>query len=773
MSYIKSRKHADVRSTTKQATAVGLALASLTAFAAEPVAPANPDESTLPTLSVKGKRENGYKAEKASSPKITQPLIDTPKTIQVVKKEILAEQGAASLMDALRNTPGITMQLGEGGSTSAGDAFQMRGFSTQTSTFVDGIRDLGAVTRDVFNVEQVEIVKGPAGAEGGRGASSGYINLVSKLPSLDDLASVDVTVGTHAKKRVTADINHAFGESSAFRLNVMAQDSDTPGRDQVKSAGTGIAPSLAFGLGTPTRIYLFSQHLRQDNVPDGGIPSIGMKGFYNANPTVASAPAVRRNNYYGSERDYEKVNADMASIKFEHDVTSSVRVSNITRYGKTHMDRVLTGINAITASSNDPSTWTLARSRQRTDQTNEILANQTNVNSEFSTAGLKHALSAGLELMYERQLTRGSGTSAQTVNGVTYSAVAITAANLYNPNPGDALGTPYFTGADTEGKTLTTAVYVFDTLTLNDAWKVNAGLRLDRYNLSTNTGTIVTTGTNGNQANYPGYAVGSIAPAALKDSDNLLSWNLGAVFKPAPNGTVYAALANSQTPPGANNFTLSATSTNQANAALDPQETSNIELGTKWDLLDKRLNVSAALYRTENDKQTSTDSTGVTSQYGKTRVEGIELAAVGQLTNFWQVSAGIAKMKTKQLDQYSRNATTGVVTTTNAVRWSPDLTASVWTSYTLDQFTVGGGLNYSSSQKRVITTDTAAANMPSIPGYVVTNLFGAYKVNKNLNLQLNVNNLFDKEYLSSLNNNGSRLTLGAPRTVSLTARVLF
>lgn len=788
MAYIKSRQHAARSSTrTPVAGTLGLMLAALPGLAAAQAADAAPakpatqatakDDPSLPSVTVKSAAVNEYKANASASPKLTQPLLDTPKTIQVIKKEMLAEQGAASLMEALRNTPGITMQLGENGNTSAGDAFYMRGFSTQSSTFVDGIRDLGAVTRDVFNLDSVEVVKGPSGSEGGRGSSSGYINLVSKLPSLDDLNMVDLTLGSHSKKRVTADMNRKLGETTALRLNLMAQDSGVPGRDVVKTKGTGVAPSLAFGLGTPTRVFLFSQHLRQNNVPDGGIPTIGMEGFYNA--TLAAAginpAAVDRSNYYGSRSDYEKVTADMFSIKFEHDVSPVTRVTHITRYGKTHMDRVLTGINTLAfPSATDPSTWTLSRSRQRTDQTNEILASQTNVRTAFETGGLKHELSGGVELMYERQLALGFGTTAQTINGVAYTAVAAPVANLYNPNPDDVMGVPYATGANTEGKTLTAALYAFDTLTINDAFKLNGGLRFERYNLSTNSGTIVTATTA--TTTYPGYAAGSIAPTSLSKQDNLLSWNVGAIYKPAPNGTVYAALANSLTPPGGANFTLSSTTTNQASPTMDPQETSNIELGTKWELLDKQLSLNGALYRTENDKQTSQDpTTGLTSQFGKTRVEGVELAAVGQLTHFWQVSAGVSKMRTKALDSYSVSSTTGAVTTTNAVRWSPDLSATVWTSYTLSDLTVGGGVRYMSEQKRLVTegTNPATTNIPNIPGYSVVDLMAAYKVTKNINLRLNLYNLFDKQYVSAANNSGARLVLGAPRSASVSAAFTF
>ena len=764
MAHIRSRKHPHASH-----------LLALVAAALPAVGDAQERETSLPAMTVSANAEVPYKADKAANPKFTQPLLDTAQTVQVIKKELLLEQGAASLMDALRNTPGITMQLGENGNTSAGDTFQMRGFSTQGATFVDGIRDLGAISRDVFNLEQIEVVKGPAGADIGRGAASGYINLISKLPGRDNINNASVGFGTANKKRLTADLNQKVGETAAVRLNVMAQDGDVDGRDHVANKAYAIAPAFALGLGTPTRFYFYSQHVRQDNVPDGGIPSIGMAGFYNADARLMGGAKVDRENYYGSKNDYEKVDANMFTARIEHDFGDGTTIRNTFRYGKTTMDRIMTGINTLAAPSANPAAWTVSRSRQRTDQENEVLANQTNLTTEFATGSIKHSLSAGFELLYERQKTLSFGTTAQKINGVNFAAVNSPAANLYDPNPGDNLGKPYATGAFTDGNTVTAAFYAFDSLKLNESWVLNGGFRAERYNTSTDGRTLVTSGSSGNIALYPGYSAGQLAPDNLDISDNLFSWKVGAVYKPAANGSIYAAYANSLTPPGGANFALSASASSVNNPALDPQETTNVELGTKWDLLEKRLNLTAAVYRTENDKQVSYNAIDSTySQFGKTRVQGIELAAVGQLTNFWQVSAGIAKMKTKALDNFSFSTTNGV-SESSGVRWSPELSASLWTSYTLVDFTLGGGVRYTSDQKRVVTegTDLSTQNMPEIPSSVVTDLMAAYKLSKNVNLRLNVYNLFDKEYISTLNNSGARVTLGAPRSAMMSANFLF
>ena len=736
MKHIRSRKHAK-----------HLHLLALVAASVPSAGMAQQAAATLPTVTITETADVPFKADKSANPKITQPLLDTPKTIQIIKKETLAEQGAITLMEALRNTPGITMQLGENGNTSAGDTFQLRGASLQQSTFVDGIRDLGAVTRDTFNLESVEVVKGAAGAETGRGAATGYINLISKQAHLSDESSVSATVGTADKKRASVDLNRQLSETSAVRINATTQDSGVDGRSTVKNKGQGLGLSYVDGLGTPTRIHLYSQHIRQNNIPDGGIPSIGFEGFYNATAAVQNAAKVSRSNYYGSVNDYEKVTADMVTAKVEHDLGQGTTVRNVTRWGQTQMDRVMTGINTIAATNvNDPSSWTISRSRQGVDQINSIFANQTSMNTGFNSLGMEHTLAAGVELMLERQ------------ENTTRTSVGTSVANLYNPNPYDFLPS-VVTGAtattnnpnpalSTKGETSTVGLYVFDNVKINDRFSINAGTRVDRYKLATRNILL-------NQARV-----------ALDDERTLLNWSIGGVYKPAPNGSIYASYADSKTPPGGNNFQLSATATNQANAALDPQTTKTLEVGSKWELLNKRLNVAAALFQSVNDGQTTIDSvTNATVQYGKTEVKGIELSAVGQLTNFWQVSAGLAKTQTRQIDQRSTTAVT------DSVRWSPDLTATLWTSYQLDKLTMGIGARHVSEQKRLITegTSTATTNMPSVPSYTVFDMMVSYKLAKNTNLQMNVYNLFDKEYLSTLNNGGSRLVLGAPRSATLTA----
>jgi catecholate siderophore receptor len=757
MSHITSRKLAADRQPRHRSSAAlaiaALALpgAALAQAAAAPAASASQAAATLPTVKVQGARDSEFKATELSSPKFTQPIVDTPQTITVIKKELLQQQAATSLAEALRNTPGVTLQLGENGSTQTGDSINLRGFDSSQSIFVDGIRDLGAVSRDVFNIDQVEVVKGPSGSDIGRGASSAYINLVSKTAQLDRFATGTLTAGTASRKRLVADLNQPLDialPGSAVRLNLMAQDYGTPGRDEVRAKRWGFAPTVAFGLGTPTRLTLSYLHINQDNQPDGGVPTFGMKGY--GYGTGTSGPTVRSSNYYGLASDYDHVKVDMFTARIEHDLAPGFKLRNTTRLGQTQETVVVTGVNAIVQPSTDPSTWTATRSRQGRDQDNEIVTNQTNLSSAFTTFGLDNALSTGIELIYERQHTN-------TPTAVSGATAATGAANLYAPNPNDTLAMPQFytTGSNVVGSTLTASVYAFDTLNITDDFLVNAGVRGDKFHTDTSTVTAAT-------------ATVAASAGSLGLTDTLWSWKVGAVFKPARNGSVYATYSDSRQPPGGTNFALSATSSSSSRSDLKPTEGSNVEVGTKWDLLGGKAGFTAAVYRSENKNELVSDGATVPtySQVGKRRVQGVELGLVGQLTDALNVSVGYSHMDSKILRGTTAN-TGGVLT------FSPVNTFTSWVSYKLPLgFTVGAGERYADTSTRSSNTTPATTYLISAPSYWVTDAMVAYDIDRNWSVQLNGGNLFDRKYMASLNNGGSRYTPGAARNalLSLTAK---
>lgn len=773
MNPIKSRKHATPasRSPNGLTTATLLTSLALAVPAAAQVASDNapkPDPTTLPEVHVEGTSVGEYKADKLASPKFTQSLQDTPQTIQIITDDLFNQQGATTLTEALRNSPGVgTFFVGENGNTATGDTLFMRGFDSSSSIFVDGVRDLGSVSRDVFNIEQLEVEKGPAGTDNGRSAPTGAINMVSKQASLKNAISATVSVGSDDQQRVTADWNQSLGiPGAAFRLNVMAQDSDVPGRDVINNKRWGVAPSLAFGLGSDTRYFLNLLYVKQDNVPDGGVPTIGLPGYSSPNPArpqIGLAPRVDSENFYGTRFDHDDVTAQMATFRFEHDFSDKLKLTNVARWGKNEQDYLLTSF-MVTATGatptltipdiNNPYGWTVNRNLPTfKDQEYTILTDQLNLRADFNTGRVEHNLSAGIEFAKEELKGWRYGTRG-----------AWTPANLYNPDPNSATGLTWFrNGAYTHTETTTSSFYVFDTAHLTDALLLTGGIRFDRYDTDY-LGHLPCTANNSQPCN--GAPVGTLTDLRLKSKDTLFNWKLGAVYKVGDVASIYANYAVSQQPPGGSNLELSPSATNANNPIYDPQKAKTFEVGSKWNLLGDDLLLTLAVFQTDVSNEVITED-GETFQGGEKRVRGVEISAVGKITDDWSVSAGYTAM-----DATVQGGPPVANDKTRDLGYTPDSAFTAWTTYELPfGLTVGGGVRYSGEMKR--GTDGAVGTPNFVKSYTVWDAVVSYAFNPNLDLRLNAYNLFDKDYVAAINKSGYRYTPGAPRSVLLSLNLRF
>lgn len=684
------------------------------------------------------------KTKALSSPKFTEPLRDTPQTIVVIPSEVFLQQGAASLSDVLRNTSGITFAAGEGGGASgtAGDAFYLRGFDTTNNLFVDGVRDIGAYSRDVYNLEQVEVAKGPAGSDIGRGGASGYVNVSTKTPRLEKFVAGSESYGfdektSGSRRRSTLDLNQPIANSpiqgTAVRVNALWQDSDGVGRDYADSTSWAIAPSLAIGLGTPTRATLAYQHTKQDNLPDYGLPSAQLPGYISSVPV----PQVDRSTFYGFTADSDKITSDAVVGRVEHDFSSDLKLTNQTRYSANQREAIVT-VPGQNGAAYTPATGLLVRSRQGNKRALSILSNQTNLFARFATGAFTHNFSGGIELSRENAYS-------PAFTSVTLSAIPIQSPDV-NATPNL---TPFRSGAYTDVETKTAALYAFDTVHLSRRWQANASIRAERYN-----------------THYLSVAPTGV-PTVVDAQHNLVSWKTGLVFKPAAAGSIYAAYAISLTPPGTD-FTLSSAVGNQNNPDTDPQETSNIELGVKWDFFQGRLSTNAAVFKTVNDKTVFTDPVLGPIPAGKQTVQGIELGISRRFTDNWIVLGSISYLDS----EINSGTTAGGNLAGSSLPLIPRYSGNLFTSYRFPfGLVIGGGTQYSDEVARR-DNNTPAVPRTS-PSYWLFNALASYPIGKNFTLRANVNNLFDREFVQAANNNGARFTPGAPRAYLLTADFRF
>ena len=764
MATIKSRKHANSFNHQINATLAAMLLPVAAHAGNPPDSPKHHPHHAMPEVTITGTAENDFKADKASSPKYTEELVNTAQTITVIKKELIQQQGAVTLTEALRNTPGVgTFFLGENGNTNTGDSIYMRGFDSSTSIYVDGVRDIGSVSRDVFNIEQIDVLKGPAGTDNGRASPTGSVNLVSKQASMEDAISGTVTAGTGSVKRATADLNTVINErsGSAFRLNVMAQDSGNPARDIVNNKRWAIAPSFAFGLNGPTRAYVNFLHVDQDNTPDGGVPTVGLPGYSSPDPKrpfLTDAAPVDPDGFYGSATDYDKVKADMLTFKLEHDFGRGVKLHNTARYGKTEQDYLLTAFmgntaNLVTPDPANPAGWTLARTNRTVkDQTNEILTNQTAVTLDFGRGPVKHTVVAGLELTNEKQKTYG------------YAGLGtLAAAPLYAPNPFLPVAglNPVRNGVRTDATVNTQSLYVFDTLHLGDKWIINAGVRADHFDIGYNAIALSTATT------HPALPVGTLVPVGLDVTDTLVNGKVSALYKPTPESSVYALVATSKQPPGTN-LVLSTSASNASNPRFEPQDSTTTEVGAKWDLLKRKLSLTAALYRTTVKNEVEQDPVDLLYyQTGRKQVQGVELGVTGEVARNWLASAGYTRMDT-EVESGKIVTASGI----NNLSYTPKQAFTAWTSYTLPMgLKLGGGARF--VDKLLRGTDGAIGTPAFADSYWVFDAMASYNLSKNVELQLNVYNLGDEQYIAAINKSGYRYTPGAPRSASLTANIRF
>ncbi len=744
--------------------------------------------------------DDSYSQEPTNNLKLVAPLIDTPRSVVVIPAKLIKDTGSATLADALRTVPGVTFGAAEGGNP-IGDRPFIRGFDAQGSTFLDGARDIGSQTREVFDIEQVQIIRGSDSVMGGRGSAGGMINIISKLPKADNFIDAEGTYGSGDYKRITVDVNRKLSDTIAFRIAGMWHDQNYVDRDAIWSKRWGVAPSIAFGLGTPTRLTASYYHLQTDELPDVGIPFAQVcnsaaicnipVGHTTTEPvhhlTTANGRTgtVSRDTYYGlKDRDFRKATTDDATIKLEHDF-GKFTLANTLRYGRNEQHYIYTQPDDTQGNVfNTGQVWRRANTRYGT-QTG--LFEQLDLTGKFNTGSVEHRIAAGAELSWEKSRR---GTYVPATGSTVSSRCSVLMVARYNctdafdPNPNDpwinytndtAGGVPTpITKIGRIGETLaratTQAAYLFDSITIVPSLILSLGGRVDRFHSS------------------------QIAPlnnvlVKTKRTDTVFTYQAGLVFKPSADTSLYVSRATAATPPNA----LLGEGREDNAIGTDPtvigdlkvQKTASWEIGGKALVFGEKLSLTFDVFRVTIRNARVTGSDGFFDFIGKTRSQGFEFGFNGNITDKWNVFGGYAYVDAKITDG-GFTVTSGLsapsVNTGKRVPLSAKNTATITTSYKVTpKLTIGGGAYYSSRVNSgygdnrtkvgnaIVTTRTITRTTPS---YVRLDANASYAINDNIELRLNVQNLTNKRYYSQVFTN-HYATMAPGRTILGTVGLHF
>jgi catecholate siderophore receptor len=713
-------------------TTIGVAVANTTAFDAAWSQSTDDATHELPPVSVEGDRTGnpaGYQVQNPSFGKLTQPLVSTPQSITEVSRQLMDDQGVSTMRDALRNVPGVSLAAGEG--AQQGDNLSIRGFNAQNDFFLDDVRDFGSYYRDPFNLETIEVLKGPASVLFGRGSSGGAINQVSKQPQMAPITAGTMGFGTDGTARMTIDLDRPLQGlvGSAIRMNLMVDRNNVAGRDDAANRRFGFAPSVAFGLGTDTRLTLNYYHLQEYDTPDYGIP------WLNGRP----AP-VPRNSYYGyPNSDFFRTNVDIGTVKLEHDFNDNITVNDQLRYASYQralrvteplilgfgpgQDLVTPGtpLSSILVSRHD-----IALSSRET-----ILDNQTNATIKFPTGPVTHTVVTGIEV------------ARQTSDPTRYT-YPYTLTSLLTPEASVPPFTLSPTTSSIAGNVINNyGIYAIDTISIGQHLDLIGGWRWDRYDSTFH----------------------QIVPpvSSLTRNDDLPTYHAAVVFKPTPDGSIYFDYGTSFDP-SAESLSLSV-----ATASVAPEKTVIYETGTKWNVLNRRLTLSAAAYQMQmaNVRETNPNNPLTDILAGNYRMRGVELSATGHLTDRWEIFAG-----------YAYNDAV-VVASPNPLEVghvppnAPRHTLSAWTEYYLPwhSMEIGGGISYVSSRAASSTPVAGSNIIETAPGYWTMQLMVKYPITPNVSAQVNVTNVTNTYYYDELH--PGHIIIGPARAALFTLSAKF
>jgi catecholate siderophore receptor len=702
--------------------------------------------------------------------KFMEPLVETPQTVAVVPQFVLHDEGNSTLRDALRNVPGISMAAGESG--AQGDNLTIRGFTARNDIFLDGIRDFGSYYRDSFNFDQVEVLEGPAGVQFGRGSTGGVINQESKVPELDKFVNVETQFGTDATRRITADINEPLQGvghgGAAFRLNAVGLEGGVAGRPYAENRRFGLAPSVSFGLNSTTPFTISYFHYTESDTPDYGLPWLLN--------TVAPGPI--RHNYYGfRDENYLKTNDDILTAKVSHAFGEHVSLHSIARWANYPRQVQITEpqicsnaslsvpVGGYVASlptsavnsaepctytpASDPATIEVNRNQLQVKSVEGDLWDQTELTARFKLLGVRNDFDGGVE---GGQEVSNPIRTSYTINKVN----TVPSTNLLHPDVAQPFGGEGYITTVVHTKSQTAGLYFVDTVHLGELFEVSGGVRWDYFDTLYNSYQPVAPPAGGTVS-------APIGPISRLDKQP--SYRAAFVYKPTKHGSVYFDYGTSFDP-AAESLSLSVPT---ASSSLSPEKNETYEVGAKYSLMNERLLLDGAWFRTEKDNAKETDPTNSNNvvNSGNQLVKGVQFSLVGRLPQGTDVVLGYAYLDSAvilsklyptsvgyPLANVPKQTFNAFITHRLPLRLSAGLGGNYVASRTASStvpfvpLTFGPKTTYTDStgvQRQGYQVLSTA--MRQVPGYWVFNAMLRRPVTDRLELQANVYNLLNRFYI--------------------------
>lgn len=729
-----------VRKLLSLGSAMGLALAASPAYADE-VAAGNVSGDTADEAGYEDQNEiivtgekDGYVAISSAGLKTGTPLIDTPQTVSVLTREQLDDQALQDIGDILRYTPGASIGQGEGNR----DQITIRGQNTTADFFVDGIRDDVQYFRPLYNIERVEIHKGPNAMIFGRGGGGGIINRVTKSPVAGEtFGSTTASVDSFGAFFISGDVNAVVADNAAFRINGLYEEFNNH-RDFFDGRRFAVNPTVGAELSDHSRILLSYEYVDDDRSVDRGNPA-ELRAVGDACSFANPCGPLRgfRDTLFGFDGvNRTTLQAHIVKLRVEHDFSDSLQFNATTLYGD--YDKLYRNVYPVDAILGVPAGGPLVDSvtldgyNDTTDRENFIT--QGNLVWTGDTGGLGHTLLLGYEI--------GQQQSANARQDILFAASNDDQITIPLTDP---IAQPAFSfPASTRNRVSDLkffSLYVQDQIRIGEHFEIVGGVRFDSFDIDV----------NDIQNNV-----------LLNRTDDKFSPRAGLIYKPQENFSIYTSYSKSFLPRSGDQFlTLTPTvGTTLGTVDLEPESFENYEIGAKWDITPA-LSFSAALFRLDRDNQAILlDNQGNTTLSGS-RTEGVELQLVGKLTDRLQINAGYS-----YLDGQQRNTAT-VAGQDLRLFQVPEHMISLWTKYDFtDQFAAGLGVTHQSSQ--FARND----NSVLIPSYTRVDAAFYYDVSEQVQVQLNVENLLDETYFPSVHNNDN-ITTGEPINARLTVKFGF